>query len=164
MNHLRAAPTWSGRHCRHGNELIVPGPPPKPPEQRRRRNKSAAWVDLPAEGRKGRAPKWPIGYPPTAEARKIWNEYWRKPQAVEWERLGCHRTVAMLCVFEDQINAGATTASVLSKHGLLSAELGLTPKALRNLGWVITDDGPVETGSSSTVAAMDDYRKMMREA
>jgi hypothetical protein len=36
------------------------GPPPKPDDQRRRRNATVALTRLPAEGRKGPAPKWPL--------------------------------------------------------------------------------------------------------
>ena len=36
------------------------GPPPKPDDQRRRRNAAVAMTRLPAEGRKGAAPKWPL--------------------------------------------------------------------------------------------------------
>lgn len=36
------------------------GPPPKPDDQRRRRNATVATTRLPAEGRKGAAPKWPL--------------------------------------------------------------------------------------------------------
>lgn len=36
------------------------GPPPKPDDQRRRRNATVAMTKLPAEGRKGPAPKWPL--------------------------------------------------------------------------------------------------------
>jgi hypothetical protein len=36
------------------------GPPPKPAEQRRRTNATIAMTRLPAEGRKKRAPNWPL--------------------------------------------------------------------------------------------------------
>lgn len=36
------------------------GPPPKPEGQRRRQNATVAMTKLPAEGRKGRPPKWPL--------------------------------------------------------------------------------------------------------
>lgn len=36
------------------------GPPPKPAQQRQRRNATVAMVQLPAEGRSGRAPRWPL--------------------------------------------------------------------------------------------------------
>lgn len=38
----------------------MPGPAPKPDSERRRRNATIAMTKLPAEGRKGRAPKWPL--------------------------------------------------------------------------------------------------------
>ena len=37
------------------------GPAPKHPDHRARRNATFAMTQLPAEGRKGRAPKWPLG-------------------------------------------------------------------------------------------------------
>lgn len=37
------------------------GPPPKPESQRRRRNTGAGMTRLPAEGRQGAAPRWPLG-------------------------------------------------------------------------------------------------------
>ncbi len=36
------------------------GPPPKPDDQRRRRNATVATTKLPAEGRQGPPPKWPL--------------------------------------------------------------------------------------------------------
>jgi hypothetical protein len=36
------------------------GPPPKPDDQRRRRNATVATTKLPAEGRKGPPPRWPL--------------------------------------------------------------------------------------------------------
>jgi hypothetical protein len=39
----------------------MPGPAPKPADQRARRNPTFAMTALPAAGRPGRAPKWPLG-------------------------------------------------------------------------------------------------------
>lgn len=38
----------------------MPGPPPKHPSQRRRTNPTVALTRLPAEGRKGKPPAWPL--------------------------------------------------------------------------------------------------------
>lgn len=38
----------------------MPGPPPKPAHQRARRNATIAMTPLPAEGRQGPPPKWPL--------------------------------------------------------------------------------------------------------
>lgn len=45
------------------------GPPPKDPAQRRRRNATVAMTPLPAEGRRGRAPEWPLGADITTAAK-----------------------------------------------------------------------------------------------
>lgn len=45
------------------------GPPPKDPEKRARRNATIATTKLPAEGRKGAAPKWPLPPDPRATAQ-----------------------------------------------------------------------------------------------
>lgn len=39
----------------------MPGPAPKPDAERRRRNATIAMTKLPSEGRKKRAPNWPLG-------------------------------------------------------------------------------------------------------
>lgn len=39
----------------------ISGPPPKDPDQRARRNATIAMTRLPASGRQGPAPKWPLG-------------------------------------------------------------------------------------------------------
>lgn len=53
----------------------MPGPARKHPDRTVRRNTSTAFVTLPAEGRKGRAPKWPLPdeIVPAAELR-MWTQ------------------------------------------------------------------------------------------
>lgn len=49
------------------------GPAPKPADQRARRNKTVAMVRLPASGRTGRPPRWPlIGDIVTRARRDVW--------------------------------------------------------------------------------------------
>src|SRR5438105_9161569 len=66
----------------------MPGPPPKPDSQRRRRNlpMGGSFTYLPASGRKGKPPPWPLPAPTTREL-EVWRRLWRLPQAVAWERL-----------------------------------------------------------------------------
>ena len=69
------------------------GPPPK--ANAIRPNKDMPdWLSLPAEGRKGRPPKWPLELQSEVEERR-WREIWRRPQAVEWGRLGLELEVAL---------------------------------------------------------------------
>jgi hypothetical protein len=70
------------------------GPAPDPNALRRERKDDAGWLTLPAEGRVGPVPVFPL---PDAFAREVevWSEYWSKPQAVLWERNGQHLEVAL---------------------------------------------------------------------
>lgn len=166
---------------------MPPGPPPNPNASRR--NVRVGLVRLPAGGRQGRAPKWPLPDNPRltakvnieqdlieeleqreldegglgrAEATKLtrakqrlaiaeaerdeirktetalWRELWRTPQACEWERLKWTREVAQYVRHKAAAECGSLDDS---KEARLRAEaLGLTPKGLKALMWVIAHD------------------------
>ena len=121
----------------------MPGPPPKPPEQRRRRNATPSTVRLPAEGREGPIPPWPLSKPTKGEA-SVWGELWGTPQAVAWERLGWTRTVgryARLLVKSEK--PGASTFSC-GEVRQMEDRLGLTPMAMLRLRWEIVEDEVAE--------------------
>lgn len=61
------------------------GPAPDPNALRRDRKDDASWLTLPADGRKGSAPAFPL-LEPDARELQLWNEFWAKPQAILWER------------------------------------------------------------------------------
>lgn len=111
------------------------GPPPKHPSQKRRPSTSKL-TQLPAEGRKGRAPRWPFA-DSTATERKLWAELWRTPQAVMWERTHAHREVAAYVRWSLAAEAGDLRAAPEARQ--LSDRLGLTPLALRRLEWEIVE-------------------------
>jgi hypothetical protein len=70
------------------------GPPPDPNALRRDRKSDAGWTVLPAGGREGDAPAWPL----TEWSRReevLWVEFWRKPQAILWEQNSQAYEVAM---------------------------------------------------------------------
>lgn len=71
------------------------GPAPDPNALRRNRKSDAAgWRTLPAEGRPGPAPDWPLTEP-TDREHDLWTRLWSKPQAVAWEELGQALEVAL---------------------------------------------------------------------
>src|SRR5687768_8119706 len=86
------------------------GPPPDPNALRRDRKGDAEWTTLPSH-REGVAPEWPLS-DQTAREGAIWEAYWRKPQAILWERNGQEFEVALhvrqLC---DAESVEATTAA-----------------------------------------------------
>lgn len=80
-----------------GGARAVSGPPPDPNALRRdRAADKAGWTTLPAEGRTGEPPQWPlVAAQPREEV--LWESMWARPQAVMWERLGQEIEVAMFC-------------------------------------------------------------------
>lgn len=115
------------------------GPAPKPPEQRRRRNATVAMTRLPASGRSGPAPKWPIGRADKEESA-VWRQVWATPQAVAWERLGWTRTVAryVRCLVASEKPDAA--AALLAEVRQLEDRLGLSPMAMLRLRWEVDAD------------------------
>lgn len=78
-----------------GGARVVSGPPPDPNALRRdRKDDRGSWTMLPAEGRPGRPPLWPLADATPREA-DVWSELWEKPQAIMWEQLGQVLEVAL---------------------------------------------------------------------
>lgn len=117
----------------------MPGPAPKHPDQRRRRNAAPSMTRLPAEGRTGDPPVWPLGRQAVAEKR-IWLEVWATPQAVAWERLGWTRTVARYVRLAAVAERPKAPASICAEVRQLEDRLGLTPMSLLRLRWEIIED------------------------
>lgn len=120
----------------------MPGPPPNP--QRRRRNLPTAvtrW--LPAAGRQGPPPPWPLSGPTEAE-EAAWAEVWALPVAVAWETLWT-RTIARYVRCE-VASEELRSAALLAEVRLLEHALGLSPMSQLRLRWEI------EPGEAATVS------------
>jgi hypothetical protein len=123
--------------------------PPAPKINPVRRNSRVGPLQLPAEGRKGAPPPWPLDGKPSAQIQRMWRQLWATPQAVAWQRLGWTRVVARYARV-------ALAAEVLDKDALAEARhledrLGLTPKAMRTLLWEIVADEVKEHREASDV-------------
>ena len=78
----------------HGGARASAGPLPDPNALRRERPEDVARWRVLSEGRKGRAPVWPL----TQRSRReltLWNRLWKLPQAVMWDESGQHTQVAL---------------------------------------------------------------------
>lgn len=114
---------------------------PQPPKfDPARRNARTGPVKLPAEGRRGEVPRWPLPGRTTAAERLAWADLWRTPQAAAWERLGWTRAVARYCRVMVEAEKRNAPAKALAEARQFEDRLGLTPKAMRLLLWEIVPD------------------------
>lgn len=112
--------------------------PPK--ENAVRRNARVGPKRLPAGGRQGQPPPWPLLDAMDAGEQAAWRELWATPQAAAWEEFGWTRLVARYCrvLVESEQRGAKTTAR--NQAMMLEDRLGLSPKAMRMLMWTIADD------------------------
>lgn len=164
---------------------------PSPKADPVRRNARSSGTVLPAGGREGEAPAWPLPDdvvlaarlkvlrseqaalerlldegPDPREANKIrhrlgqnvekiavaeamvngskraelelWEELWRLPHAVAWERMRWTREVAQYARWKAKAELGDMEASKEAR--MLADRLGLTPKAMQDLRWTVAPD------------------------
>lgn len=142
----------------------MPGPPPK--NDGARRSKGAmpyVLAELPVDGRKGRAPAWPLA----GRAPRGWAALWKLPQAVMWEQMHSELAVArylMLRVgMEDSLAAGEEVKSaVFSEIRQSEDALGLSPKGMQTLRWRVTTDEVEEQRRAKRAASPSNRRARLR--
>lgn len=134
-----------------GGARAVSGPPPDPMALRRDRpDDQASWTLLPAAGREGEPPAWPL-LQASERAAHHWRELWALPQAVMWERLGQRHEVALCVSALAEVEAGG--APVATQRLLRSSmeSLGLTVQGMLRNRWRIV--GPVAPEPESKPAS-----------
>lgn len=109
------------------------GPPPDPNALSR---DSSDWLVLPAAGRAGDPPEWPLPDPVGRET-DLWEQLWVKPQAVAWEQNGSHIEVALYVrrLTEAEQRDSAVNLSTLVRQ--MGDSLGLTTPGMRCNRWRI---------------------------
>ncbi len=111
---------------------------PKP--ARRRKNAAITKTGLPAEGRLGPTPRWPLAGGSDRElALAEWAAVWRLPVATMWERAGWFHEVAVYVRWLVQAEKGSVEAS--QEMHMWSDRIGMNPQTMQRLGWV---DEPLE--------------------
>ena len=115
------------------------GPAPDPAAFRRDRAGDAAWTVLPAEGRLGVAPVWPLAGLSEREG-ELWAVEWARPQAVMWERNGGVLEVALYVrrLAEAELPDAATNLATLVKQ--MMEGLGISHDGLTKRRWIIAAD------------------------
>lgn len=125
-----------------------------------RRNARNGPRKLPASGRKGPVPDWPLPGKPTAVERDAWRDLWATPQSVIWEELGWTRNVARFCRVMCEAEKRGASTMVRAECRQMEDRLGLTPKSMRMLLWEVVNDAPANT--SQHAATVEDIRKRIK--
>lgn len=161
-----------------GGARVNSGPPPDSKALRRDRPADKdSWISLPAEGRKGNPPAWPLSkwrdqekakdpeYRNEAGARmvddrelSIWRQIWKTPQAAQWDRLGWKHDVALYVRMLVSAETGDMRAA--SEARQWSDRLGLTQMAMLRNRWRIVED---EVGAKRSAAAGAPKRPSSRD-
>jgi len=134
------------------------GPPPK--KNARRTNARPDWVKLPAAGRAGHPPAWPMTGKPGKAVADLWASLWASPQAVAWERLGWSRVVARYTRLLLEAEKADAPVTLLGEVRQLEDRLGLSPMAMRRLQWEIEAEAQEAEGSPAEVTSLDEYRDL----
>lgn len=126
------------------------GPPPEPLAYRRDRpSDGARWVTLPAMGRTGAPPAWPLTRASRAELT-MWADLWTKPQAVMWEQGHYEQTVAH---YVRQVRVSEAPDARAQDRALIRQYvdmLGLSEAGLASNRWVI--DEPTAHSNTPSVS------------
>jgi hypothetical protein len=111
------------------------GPAPDPTALRRERD-AGEWTILPAEGRQGATPAWPLTEQDDREA-ELWERLWAMPQALMWERYGQDVEVALYVrrLVEAEARESSVALSTLVRQ--LADSLGLSTPGMRANRWRI---------------------------
>lgn len=113
------------------------GPAPDPNALRRDRD-SKDWVLLPAAGRRGKPPAWPLSKANQREL-ELWTDEWKRPQAVEWKKLRLQVEVAIYVrtlVAAEKRNAPTSMRTLLRQQ---QESLGLSTSGLARNRWRIEE-------------------------
>ena len=127
--------------------------PPAPKPDAVRRNARVGPVRLPAEGRKGDPPPWPLPGDTDEGETACWSYLWTLPQAVMWEKQGMQRTIARYVRMLREAEQPGATATIHMAVTAIEDRIGLNSKALRLLMWQVAEDEVAqkraETGGKS---------------
>lgn len=124
------------------------GPPPDPSALRRERD-AGEWTILPAEGRPGATPDWPLTERNGRE-EELWEALWRKPQALMWERYGQELEVALYVRRLGEAEQPGAFVGLSTLVRQMADSLGLTTPGLRANRWRIAAE---DRTAAATAAA-----------
>jgi len=136
------------------------GPPRDPGAIRRGRTGDSGMTPLPASGREGEAPPWPLARPNKFE-RETWEREWRRPQAVMWERLGWEVQVALYVRTMRQATSSNASAGTMTNLLRQMVNLGLTEDGMARNRWRLVEEPAAAAPRRAATSTAKDRLKMI---
>lgn len=125
-----------------GGARVRSGPNRDPNANRRLRpGDRSGFVHLPAAGREGDPPPWPLPGRTSKFERDRWAIEWAKPVAIMWDRLGMELQVAFYIRTLSRALSPKASGTVIAKVQSQEDRLGLSEDGRKKNGWII-DEGP----------------------
>lgn len=118
------------------------GPPPDRLAIRNGRA-GADWIRLPAAGRKGDPPAFPLPRS-TKRERDVWAAEWKRPQAIMWEANGQELEVALYVRTLREAELPKAPASIRTLLVRMQEHLGLSQPGLARNHWIIDSGNEIE--------------------
>ena len=129
----------------------------------RRHGQVGDWTVLPAEGREGPPPAWPLTGA-SARELELWERLWTMPQATAWEHLRQDLEVALYVrnlVIVEQPGFPVSLGTLVRQ---MADSLGLTVPGMRSNRWrVLGEDANPRTVSPSRVSSLERARQSSRD-
>lgn len=130
------------------------GPAPTSKDRSHKAKATAeGWVTLPADGRDGPLPAFPLSFPHEREL-ELWERLWEMPQAIMWEQLHQEFEVAsyVRCLFRAESPRGSF--NYWSQVKMVGESLGLSVSGMARNRWTIEKlDADDEQGNGTPVPA-----------
>lgn len=118
------------------------GPAPTSTERSHKAKADAeGWTTLPAEGRDGPMPAFPL-VDPTDRELDLWERLWESPQAVMWETLHLDFEVASYVRLLARAEAPRSSAIVWGQVKMVAESLGLSANGMARNRWTVASIEP----------------------
>lgn len=124
---------------------------------------SQGWVTLPADGRDGPEPAFPLVGPSDREM-DLWARLWETPQAVMWEQLSQDFEVASYVRLLVRAEKPGSSAIIWGQVKQFAESLGLSVSGMQRNRWLVgtVDAGEGESPTQSAVPAVADLNARLR--
>jgi len=121
------------------------------------------WITLPAEGRDGALPAFPL-VDPSAREYEIWERLWETPQAAQWELMGLEFEVAAYVRLLARAELPKSSSLIWSQVKMHGESLGLTANGMLRNRWVVGDTAPGDAAETSTPAGVTSIAERLKVA